>query len=776
MVVKSVRVPPCGPPGAKLAIVGMAPGMQEEVEGKPFVGAAGRLLDFVLSKMGVVRSEVYITNVSKYMPPGHNLKRLKEVGVSLDEQVKELFAELRQVKPNCILALGDDALHALTSRMGILNWRGSVLESSVGKVVASIHPAAIIRSGHIAIKDEDQTRQVPMLPMLLFDVKRWVQEGEFKELNRHPRTTLLNPTIEQVQVWAQRLMVADKIALDIETSRGEVSCIGFCDTPTEAICVPFDTGTGNYWSTQQEEEDAWYWIIQVLKSPARKIIQNALFELQFLGGFDGIKNVWWDTMLAQHVLYPELPKRLSFLTSLYTDVPYYKWRGREWRPGDPPEELWEYNGLDCMTTFEIQGRQEQELREVGLSRVFHGIVMPQIYPIHEIQTHGLLTDLKVMTKIRKEREHKLVVAQQTLDDLSGAPLNTNSPKQMREFLFGKMGLPKPRLKRGSKEVSTDEATLEKLALKHPSPVFDLILAIREQRKAISTYLNEEKIDQDQRMRSSFRIGGTETGRMSSGRNIWKRGLNQQNIPKPFRKMFVADPGRVLMEADGAQAEARLVAWEARETRLKDIFKSGQKVHSVVASLIFEKPIDQLSLMEYDLGKRTVHGANYGMQAGRFVEVAKKNGGLTITEQRAQWLLERYHAIFPNIRGVYHKKVQDALRTTRTLVTCWGRRRVFSGMMGEELFKEGYAYLAQSAIADWLNLSLCRCYWRMIGEGLDVMWLGQIHDAFLLSPLKKDVERCKVIIREEAEQPFKCNDDPIYIPVDIKVGDNWYEMN
>jgi DNA polymerase I-like protein with 3'-5' exonuclease and polymerase domains len=181
-------------------------------------------------------------------------------------------------------------------------------------------------------------------------------------------------------------------------------------------------------------------------------------------------------------------------------------------------------------------------------------------------------------------------------------------------------------------------------------------------------------------------------------------------------------------------------------------------------------------MEYDLGKRTVHGSNYGMNAYRFVEVAKKYGGLTLTEKYAEWLLGRYHSIFLNIKGRYHKKIQDALKTTRTLTTCWGRKRVFSGIPNEDMFKEGYAYVAQSAIADWLNLLMCRCYWRMKVEGLDVLWLAQIHDAFLISPTHKDVERCKQIIKEESERPFMCGGEALVVPAEVKVGDNWYEMN
>jgi len=148
-------VPGIGPFGAKLAIVGEAPGEAEDIYGRPFEGPAGDLMNGFLREAGINRADCYITNVIKFRPPENDMKRLNEIGVSLAQSTQDLFDELHTVNPNCVLALGNTALQALTNKTGIKVYRGSVLRSSDFKlkVVSTYHPAHLLRQAGGEVAD-----------------------------------------------------------------------------------------------------------------------------------------------------------------------------------------------------------------------------------------------------------------------------------------------------------------------------------------------------------------------------------------------------------------------------------------------------------------------------------------------------------------------------------------------------------------------------------------------------------------------------------------------
>jgi uracil-DNA glycosylase len=129
----------------RLAIIGEAPGADEEAYGRPFIGASGRLLDSILNGVGLLRAGCFVGNVCQYRPPGNKIKNFGYDHPKVREGWAELKDQLNEYKPNCILALGNTPLHFLCGRSGITSWRGSILSSPFGKIVPSIHPAAILR-------------------------------------------------------------------------------------------------------------------------------------------------------------------------------------------------------------------------------------------------------------------------------------------------------------------------------------------------------------------------------------------------------------------------------------------------------------------------------------------------------------------------------------------------------------------------------------------------------------------------------------------------------
>jgi len=319
----------------KLAIVGEAWGEHEEREGRGFVGPSGRVLNGLLRQVGINRDECLITNVFNLRPPrndidalcgprgqaipGYNFLRSgKYVRAEFQPELDRLFSELEKFQPNCILALGNTPLWALCKKTGIKKYRGTPLMSANGKwkVVPTWHPAAIMRQWNLR-------------PVTLFDIDKAKRQAEFPELTRPRREIWIEPNLHDLKLFYDKYMrYVQDLSVDIETSNGQITEIGFAVSPGLAIVVPFYSRSapgGNYWRTHAEEREAWRWVKDVLARHGA-YGQNFLYDLDYLWRTMGIPvpKACDDTMLLHHALQPELEKGLGFLGSVYTDEPAWK--------------------------------------------------------------------------------------------------------------------------------------------------------------------------------------------------------------------------------------------------------------------------------------------------------------------------------------------------------------------------------------------------------------------------------------------------------------------
>lgn len=366
-----------GPRDARIAIVGEAPGEDEERLGEPFVGASGRLLTEMLATAGVARRSCYVTNVVRERPPGNDFrdkwyedKRGLVASAALLDERERVRAEIATVKPYVTIALGEEALRALTGRHGIMKWRGSVLDTAVGKVVPTIHPAAVLRM-------YEHRRIVEM------DLRRAAREGVTYDSPSLGLVLITDPTSEQVLEWLARVRPPyDTVSFDIETLGSTVRCIALAKDAHEAICIPFvscrapartaattllimpsDTAFSSHWDPATELAILRE-LARVLEDPAIPLIaQNFPFDASMLCREFGIvcRGLWMDTMVAQHCCYCELPKSLAFLCSVYTRIPFYK-------DHDASSDLdeWRYNAMDAVATWQVAQALGRELKELGL--------------------------------------------------------------------------------------------------------------------------------------------------------------------------------------------------------------------------------------------------------------------------------------------------------------------------------------------------------------------------------------------------------------------------
>lgn len=324
-----------GPKNARILYCGEAPGAEEEIQGIPFVGHSGRLLDDLNLNAGIKRSECYLTNVLHTRPPNNHLEAFlvpksdpsaitqmpplqpgRYLKSDFGPELERLRHELRSVRPNLIVALGNTAAWAILGKGAISKIRGTVVDSEFGKVLPTYHPAAIFR-------------QWDLRPILAADIIKAAMECQYPEIRRPERYIIIDPTFPDIEDFYNNYAVKAKLlAVDIETKNGQITCIGFAVSKSLALVIPFVDNRKegrSYWPDLHSEKKAWLWVQFLLSLPAGKIFQNGLYDLQYIRRMRlFVRNCLHDTMILHHALHPELLKGLGFMGSVYTSEPAWK--------------------------------------------------------------------------------------------------------------------------------------------------------------------------------------------------------------------------------------------------------------------------------------------------------------------------------------------------------------------------------------------------------------------------------------------------------------------
>lgn len=529
------RVPNRGKSGAPILLVGESPGGEEEFKGLPFVGPSGEILETCLMRGGLTRNQVYMANLCQYRPHGNIFTNCLG-SQELENGQKEIHDYIRRYRPNVVAALGGYPLKFLTGKLGISHYRGSILPCTLAgcegvKVIAANHPSYILRN-----RNE--------YPIFAADLHRIISDSAFPELRYRERNYYIDPQGLELEEWVWKLSESDRLGCDIESVKktGDILCISFAPNPETSVCIPL-TDSQKYSAVQR-----------ILSSPAKKVFHFGMFDVAMLHskGME-VENFWWDTLVAQHVLEPELPRSLEFLVSIYTREPYYKQEGRANIPDDTKvwgenidkKSLYVYNCKDSAVTIEVQLEQEKELEiQPRLKRLFQ-FEMDEGPAARRIADAGIPLDLERRELMRKALLHRWAKLQFILDGLAGKPVNVRSPK-IKDLLYKEMGLPARRKRNGN--LSTDEdAIVASIGyckqyiqnLKTPKAKQDwqvkleickLILEIRGIRQFLATYILA-KISSDGRIRTTYKTSNTETGRWAGQKYIDGTGINGQTFPR-----------------------------------------------------------------------------------------------------------------------------------------------------------------------------------------------------------------------------------------------------
>lgn len=415
-----------------------------------------------------------------------------------------------------------------------------------------------------------------------------------------------------------------------------------------------------------------------------------------------------------------------------------------------------------------------------LEHVYQTIELPLLPALTALNQAGIKLDVDYLQSLSVTMNQELTTLQANIYRLAGGEFNVNSPKQLGEVLFDRLGLkPKNQKKTAGGQRSTKESELEKLAAEHE--IIPAILRYRELQKLVSTYVDAlpQQVGEDGRVRTTFLQTGTTTGRLSS------RDPNLQNIPtrteesRAVRRAFVADAGCVLVAIDYSQIELRIAAMLAHDTQLIEIFARGEDVHTGVAVRVFGvTPEEVTSEM-----RRKAKVINFGILYGMGVNALRSNLGHETSREEAQSFLNAYFNTFTRL-AEYLEATKEFAHTHGYTETMFGRRRHFPGIRSGAPFIRAQAERMainapiQGTAADVMRLATARVYEDIIKRQVTdtVLPVLQVHDE-LVFEIKATALKSEVPKLVDLMEGVLVGQATLGVPLTVKVstGPNWADL-
>jgi len=409
----------------------------------------------------------------------------------------------------------------------------------------------------------------------------------------------------------------------------------------------------------------------------------------------------------------------------------------------------EYTGTESV--WRLYPVLSQMLRDEGMEKLYNDIEFPLCQVLADMEDAGFYVDRKALYEYGESLNEGIRALQQSIWAHAGGEFNISSPKQLGEVLFEKLMLPSG--KKTKTGWSTGAEVLEKLRDKHP--IVNEVLDYRMLTKLKSTYADGllKVIDADGRIRTSFQMTVTATGRLSSTEP------NLQNIPvrkklgAQIRKMFVAAPGMTLVDADYSQIELRLLAHISGDETMRDAFLSGEDFHSVTASNVFGVALEEVSPELRSRAKAVNFGIVYGISAFSL----SQDIGVWPSEAKAYMdaYLSKYHGVRDYMKHIVEKGKEDGY-----VSTLYGRRRNLPELKSSNFnlrsFGERVALNMpiQGTAADIIKIAMVNVHRRLKAEGLKARLILQVHDELIVECPDSEGNAVMRILTEEMEQAAK----------------------
>lgn len=769
---------------AKIMLIGEAPSKYEVLDGKPFVGPAGKKLNSLLNKAGIARKDVFASNAIRCkLPPDVSPKK-----VSLNLCRQWLDAEIVLTEPNIIVLLGSTAAQAFGFSSKLLHQRGHIQEVEVCgekiKCLVTYHPAALLRNPNLDFVVVEDFKKVK---------KEAEQKAAIKPKKRDYRYLKSNVEISK---YLDNLDPTKVTALDLET-------LGLDPTtfPQElhsiiGVAITQDTHSGVFIVLEDlnETHAAYDKLVEFFKNgEIKKVLHNALFDNKWIKHIFGIdiEGIVSDTMIVHSLIREDAPSHsLKALAALYTDLGNYademkscidKYGGWD---AVPLDTITDYACTDVDATLRLYKKLEKHLTEEQ-QVLLNDTLIPAIYSLGNLELAGFKADTEYLQELTKDYNKKLIkteaniLAIPMLQDFcvrEDIDFNIRSGKQIALFLYGHCDLniihttpsgapsvDKEVLKTHEKEATNYHPDLKKF--------LTLLLEYRIISKLYSTYIKgmSKHINKnDSRIRTSFNLSGTVTGRLASSRP------NLQNISRDsaIKNIFISSKGSVLIQADFKQLELRIGAEYAQDETMLELLIQGEDVHKYLAAKVYEKSQDEVTKEERQTAKTVNFGVFYGATPEKTAEIA----GVSIIQ--AYQFHKMFFATFTDI-ALWIKNTQKFAIAEGYVTTKFGRIRhlpaASSQNKGEQMhaLNQSVNFPIQSCASDITLNAMNNVYYLLNNEKYKAKLIGEVHDSIIIDCPEDEVEELIPKIKEVME--FNYYGFKVPIEVDIEIGYRWGEL-
>ncbi|MCL1862742.1 MAG: DNA polymerase I [Defluviitaleaceae bacterium] len=491
-----------------------------------------------------------------------------------------------------------------------------------------------------------------------------------------------------------------------------------------------------------QEEDLFAIAKPWLASDAPKYVYDAKSVIRQCGD---VKNITFDTMLAEYILDPLDGKRTK-----------------------ERETTAEYAASAAADIYNSYPILEENLRKTNQTSLFRDIELPLAHLLAEMESVGIKVCKNTLVSFGEVMDEKIAALSEQIHALAEEDFNINSPAQLGEILFTKLGLKGG--KKTQKGYSTAADVLEKLKDKHA--IIPLILEYRAVSKLKSTYvdgmlplINKKTL----RIHSTFHQALTATGRLSSAEP------NLQNIPirtalgRELRRAFVPADGCVFLDADYSQIELRLLAHMSDDPVLIAAFRKNQDIHRLTASQVLYIAPEDVTEEQRSNAKAVNFGIIYGISAFGLSE------DLKISVKEAEGYIKGYFEKYPKVRAYLDSTIAQA-KKDGYVSTLYNRRRALPELKSSNFnlraFGERVAMNMpiQGTAADIIKIAMLNVASRLKRENLAACIVLQVHDELLLESPKEEAERVEIILKEEMENAATLS---VTLAAEVKVGESWY---
>ena len=408
-----------------------------------------------------------------------------------------------------------------------------------------------------------------------------------------------------------------------------------------------------------------------------------------------------------------------------------------------------------------------KLEAQGMQELYYDLELPLCTVLARMETAGVLVDQLALVAFGNMLSERVAACQELIFGYAGGEFNINSPKQLGELLFEKLGL--PAMKKTKSGYSTNAEVLEKLKNKHP--IVQAILDYRMLAKLKSTYADGlvKEIADDGRIHTTFQNMVTATGRLSSTEP------NLQNIPvrtelgSEIRRMFVPADGCVFVDADYSQIELRVLAHIADDARMQEAFRSGMDVHTATAAQVFGVEPEQVTPLQRRHAKAVNFGIVYGISEFSLAE------DIGVTRKEAKAYIESYLANYSGVRAYMHDIVAKA-KADGYVTTLFGRRRDLPELKSSNFnirsFGERVALNTpiQGTAADIIKLAMLHVDTALRQAKLRARLILQVHDELIVECPVEEAETVRKLVAEQMEHVMTLK---VPLLAEAKIGESWY---